>query len=89
MENQHRKISGYRELAQEEIDVMNEIKAVEQAVLALHTRVVTLLVKQQAGSPEAMERHLKAGPQRWAAIARTDFETGFMALIRSVAQPTP
>lgn len=27
MENQHRKISGYRELSQEEIDLMNEIKA--------------------------------------------------------------
>ena len=27
MENQHRQIKGYRELSQEEIDLMNEIKA--------------------------------------------------------------
>lgn len=27
MENQHRKIKGYRELSQEEIDAMNAIKA--------------------------------------------------------------
>jgi len=27
MENQHRKITGYRELSQEEIDLMNAIKA--------------------------------------------------------------
>ena len=27
MDNQHRKISGYRDLKQEEIDLMNEIKA--------------------------------------------------------------
>lgn len=27
MENQHRKISGYRELSKEEIDLMNRIKA--------------------------------------------------------------
>lgn len=27
MDNQHRKISGYRDLTQEEIDLMNEIKA--------------------------------------------------------------
>ena len=27
MENQHRKITGYRELNQDEIDLMNEIKA--------------------------------------------------------------
>lgn len=26
MDNQHRKISGYRELSQEEIDLMNEVK---------------------------------------------------------------
>jgi hypothetical protein len=26
MDNQHRKIKGYRELSQEEIDLMNEIK---------------------------------------------------------------
>lgn len=27
MDNQHRKISGYRELTQAEIDLMNKIKA--------------------------------------------------------------
>lgn len=27
MDNQHRKISGYRELTQDEIDLMNRIKA--------------------------------------------------------------
>ena len=27
MDNQHRKISGYRELSQQEIDLMNRIKA--------------------------------------------------------------
>ena len=27
MENQHRKIAGYRELSQQEIDLMNRIKA--------------------------------------------------------------
>lgn len=26
MENQHRQIKGYRELSQEEIDLMNEVK---------------------------------------------------------------
>ena len=27
MENQHRKIKGYRELSQQEIELMNEIKS--------------------------------------------------------------
>ena len=28
MDNQHKKITGYRDLTQEEIDLMNEIKAI-------------------------------------------------------------
>ena len=36
MDNQHRKISGYRELSQEEIDLMNRIKAKGAELLALH-----------------------------------------------------
>ena len=32
MENQHRKISGYRELSQSEIDLMNEVKALGAGV---------------------------------------------------------
>lgn len=35
MENQHRKIKGYRELSQEEIDLMNRIKAKGAELLAL------------------------------------------------------
>ncbi len=32
MDNQDRKITGYRELSQEEIDLMNEIKSQGQAL---------------------------------------------------------
>lgn len=35
MENQHRKIKGYRELSQEEIDLMNRIKIKGAELLAL------------------------------------------------------
>ena len=28
-----------------------------------------------------------AEPQRWAAIGKTDIQTGIMALVRAVAQP--
>ena len=35
MENQHRKISGYRELISEEIDLMNRIKAKGNEMLVL------------------------------------------------------
>ena len=39
MENQHRKIIGYRELSQEEIDLMNEIKALGAAIEAVELKV--------------------------------------------------
>lgn len=39
MENQHRKIKGYRELNQEEIDLMNRIKAAGTALLNLQAEL--------------------------------------------------
>lgn len=47
MDNQHRKITGYRELNQGEIDVMNEIKAVGPTLDALCTKVA-----DSAGDPD-------------------------------------
>lgn len=72
MENQHREIKGYRELNAEEIALMNEIK----------TKGAELgeLVKKLRGN-EGID-------QRWVSIGATDFQTGLMALTRSVAQPT-
>ena len=72
MENQHRKISGYRELDQSEIDAMNEVKA-KGAELG------ELIAKLCANT---------ALDQRWVSIGATDLQTGLMALTRGVAQPT-
>lgn len=82
MENQHRKISGYRELSQEEIDLMNEIKAHGPALEATIEKVRAFLDRDNAehGSPDAE-------PRRWAAIAKTDLQTGLMALTRAIARP--
>lgn len=71
MENQHRKIKGYRELSQVEIDLMNEIKQ--------HGAVLGELVERF--------KLLKEVDQRWVAIGETDLQTGLMALTRSVAKP--
>lgn len=43
MENQHRKIAGYRELSQTEIDLMNRIKAKGAELLELQAELVDLL----------------------------------------------
>lgn len=72
MDNQHRKINGYRELNQDEIDLMNEIKA----------KGVEL------GNMIDGLRSLGADiDQRWVSIGATDLQTGLMALTRAVAQP--
>lgn len=72
MENQHRQIKGYRELSQEEIDLMNDIKAKGAELGELVEKL----------------RQAEGLDQRWVSIGATDFQTGLMALTRSVAQPT-
>lgn len=71
MENQHRQIKGYRDLSQEEIDVMNEIKTKGAEV----------------GELVAKLESMSATDKRWASIGKTDLQKGFMALTRSVAKP--
>lgn len=46
MDNQHRKINGFRELNQAEIDLMNEVKAAELMLLSLHDKIAAHLNTQ-------------------------------------------
>ena len=98
MENQHRKISGYRELSEDEISLMNAIKAAGGELLTLQAKLAGHLQAQRIGKKVAAEhghqtdidelaRFTTAEPERWAAIGKTDIQTGLMALVRSVAQP--
>ena len=95
MDNQHRKINGYRELTQQEIDLMNQIKSKGAELLALQNELVERLVSLRqelvltVGSDNAddFERYESAEPLRWAAIGKTDIQTGVMALVRAVAMP--
>lgn len=72
MDNQHRQIKGYRELSQEEIDLMNKIKSkgAEFGALVEELRATASL------------------DQRWISIGATHVQQGLMALTRGVAQPT-
>jgi hypothetical protein len=81
------KIAGYPQLSQEQQSLINEIKAKERELLSLVDRVRDANFVDQTQSQEAAARYAFAGSPRWASIAQTDFETGFMALVRSVAQP--
>ena len=71
MENQHRQIQGYRELNEAEIALINAIKAKAQEVGTLVEQV----------------KHTHGADIRWASIAQTELQQGFMALTRAIAKP--
>ena len=79
MDNQHRKINGYRELSQDEIDLMNEIKFKGKQLVDL-----VLEVKSQ----ELRDASMDAERIRWANESRNSIDTGIMQLVRAVALPT-
>lgn len=72
MDNQHKMIKGYRDLTQEEIDLMNEVKETGAKL--------GVLVEKLRGVSEI--------DQRWVSIGQTDLQTGIMALVRSIAKPS-
>lgn len=96
MDNQHQKITGYRDLTKEEIDLMNKVKEKAIEIDALVLRVQEHLVRQNllaansalvdGGVEQARIR--RAEPGRWVSISRTHMQEGLMALTRAVAQPT-
>jgi hypothetical protein len=71
MENQHQKITGYRDLSQQEIAAMNRMKSLGRSIEA------------QIEQLEADELTDK----RWIAIGKTDLQKGIMALVRAIAKP--
>lgn len=73
MDNQHKKITGYRDLSQEEIDAMNEGKE-------LATKVGVWIDKLAAQGSTL--------DQRAVALGKTSLQQGFMWAIRGIAQPT-
>jgi hypothetical protein len=77
MENQHRKIKGYRELSQAEIDAMNEVK---ELGIAMGDLVENLSVARGEIAPSSPD-------QRWVSIGKTHLQQGLMALTRAVAKP--
>ena len=66
------KITGYRQLSEAEAALMNEIKM-------KGVEMGELIEKLQ--DTDGLD-------QRWVSIGATDLQTGLMALVRSVAQPT-
>lgn len=72
MDNQHKHIKGYRDLTQEEVDLMNEAKELSEAVGAFITKL----------------QKVNRLDQWWVVEGKTDLQKGFMSLVRGIAQPT-
>lgn len=85
MENQHRKIKGYRELNQDEIDLMNEIKEAGIRIGALVDKVNR--INSATDDEDFAELVTRSQAMRWAAEAKTDFQKALMCLTRAVAKP--
>lgn len=71
MDNQHRKIKGYRDLTQDEIDLMNRVKNLAEEVGE---------IIGELNSTEVVDK-------RCVALAKTNLQQGFMWAVRSIAQP--
>lgn len=83
MDNQHRKIKGYRELSQAEIDLMNRIKTHGVALGELVEDLRSAREPYTQGEPETP----LSCDQQWVAIGANQLQQGLMALTRSVARP--
>lgn len=71
MDNQHKKIKGYRDLSQAEIDVMNAVKEQGEKLRLMLDEI----------------KAISDTDKRWIAIAETHLQQGIMAAVRAVAKP--
>ena len=97
MKDQHTKIKGYRDLTQEEIDLMNEIKAfgpqLQELIHKIDEHVAhqyeTAAIKAYGINNDNREiiRLDGAEPEQWVEQGKRKIQEGLMALTRAVAQP--
>jgi hypothetical protein len=71
MDNQHKKIKGYRNLSQGEIDTINAIK--EQG------EKLRIMIEEM--------NSVDGTDPRWLSVAKTHLQQGIMAAVRAVAKP--
>lgn len=81
------KITGYRQLTEPEVALMNEGKELAEQV---GRYIEKLRGHYGQNIPAGDHEHLKfpSLDQRWISIGATQLQQGFMAVIRGIAQPT-
>jgi len=96
MDNQHRKIKGYRELSEHEVTMMNKIKEHGEQLKELIDEIVKLRDSQLPGNYDGdpsekpngvIDLHMGAESLRCISIAEEKLQTGIMWLVRSIALP--
>lgn len=79
------KITGYRQLSEQEVALMNEGKALAEQCGAY---IAKLRSHKDNPVREGDNRNSPPLDQRWISVGATDLQRGFMAVIRGIAQPT-
>ena len=72
-------VEGYRELNEADLAVINSIKFAEKNLMSMIAYTANRNVEANGLSREP--------DQRMIAIAKTQIQLGFMALVRAIAQP--
>lgn len=96
MDNQHKLIAGYRDLTEDEIALMNEVKAKAAEVGTLVEKLRERLPAfKMDGEPVQVGDQTLIGvteeafeTDRWMTIGQDHLQQDFMALTRAVARPT-
>ncbi|WP_247537566.1 hypothetical protein ACKZDW_00695 (plasmid) [Ralstonia syzygii subsp. celebesensis] len=96
MDNQHKLITGYRDLTEDEVALMNEVnaKASEVGTLVEKLRGRLPAFKIEGNPVQVGDQTLVAvsdeayETDRWMTIGLDHLQQGFMALTRAVARPT-
>jgi hypothetical protein len=79
------KITGYRQLSEQEVRLMNEGKALAEQVGEYIAKLRTYADVHRMTAVTQLTPPLD---QRWISIGATQLQQGFMAVIRGIAQPT-
>lgn len=87
MENQHKKIKGYRDLSQAEVDLMNKIKEHAESTKALLDSVKAMRERLQGELSPPIDASQYSESMRCLALAKTYLQTGQMWFVRAVALP--
>jgi len=83
------KITGYRQLSEAEVALMNEGKALAEQCGAYIAKLRTYADVARKTDVQQLTPPLRpALDQRWISIGATDLQKGWMCVIRGIAQPT-